>query len=178
MLKRRSLSTSLSVAFCLPVGLGLVLSTASSAEPSKILLGDKLQNPSQFKAAQLPANPSDVDINKKLGEKACTNPAGKPTHCKNLNGFSRMYRAGGKGSWNRIGKKNVDVANWIAQCNIARMKKIGYHAVMGDTDIPDSFGQIIKWQMSPNGTDGVGRPVWKGIVDVCTWIGDDEYFFP
>ena len=68
---------------------------------------------------------------------------------------------------------DVDVTSSNPKCEAARKAKTKWH-IENTGQIPDSFGQIVRYgvyEVNPR------ERTWEGRIDLCTWIGNDEYYF-
>lgn len=174
----------------------------AKTDRATIMIGPELQSAKQF-VRGLPLGwrrPGKTPPATGLEQAICKRMrGGGPVDCSpselniysNKKGFAKLF----SDSQSRIGRKiHDDGTGWSAECEETRWKKIGWHIsnqqLSSPAPVPDSFGKIVHWEWSnstpPSVTTLIGNEKsewsWSGTgtdanVGVCTWIGDDEYYF-
>lgn len=88
---------------------------------------------------------------------------------ESLTGFASLLER----SLPTIGKPPEIRSGTNLRCQQARLEKEQWH-LDNSGSIPDGFGKIVKYdihQVSPQ------FDFWAGRLDLCSWIGNDEYYF-
>ena len=133
-----------------------------AAKKGGIFVGPNSEKAGKFKQDRQP----NACSRNRIDDALCSDVLGKGNNCK-VTGTASLITS--KQSCKAL-KRKRSTKNRNVECDTQRQNWINDHP--NNNELPDFYGKMFNYRLAKNSAEK-----WAGKVELCSWIGNDEYYF-